>query len=53
MVEERARSRYMHHATLPNVDPETMNVLKAVTEDESWHLSWIERQMREIRQGAG
>jgi bacterioferritin (cytochrome b1) len=53
VVEERARSRYMHHATLPNVDAETMNVLRAVTEDESWHLSWIERQMREIAREQG
>jgi bacterioferritin (cytochrome b1) len=48
VVEERARSRYMQHAELPNVDEETLKVLKAVTEDESWHLSWIERQMHEI-----
>jgi bacterioferritin (cytochrome b1) len=53
VVEERARSRYMHHAALPNVDAETLAVLKAVTEDESWHLSWIERQMREIAKEQG
>ena len=29
------------------------NVLKAVTEDESWHLSWIERQMREVAREQG
>src|SRR5271169_4814381 len=28
VVEERARSRYMQHADLPNVDPETLEVLK-------------------------
>jgi bacterioferritin (cytochrome b1) len=48
VVEERAQSRYMAHAALPNVDPETREVLKAVTEDETWHLSWIEKKMREI-----
>jgi bacterioferritin (cytochrome b1) len=53
VVEERARSRYLQHAAMPNVDPETQAVLKAVTEDESWHLSWIERQMREIAQEQG
>ncbi len=53
VVEERARSRYMQHAQLPNVDPETLQVLKAVTEDESWHLSWIERQMREVARQQG
>ncbi|HKD68885.1 MAG TPA: ferritin-like domain-containing protein [Candidatus Binataceae bacterium] len=53
VVEERARSRYMQHAELPNVDEETLKVLKAVTEDESWHLAWIERQMREIAREQG
>jgi bacterioferritin (cytochrome b1) len=53
VVEERARSRYIQHANLPNVDKETLDVLKAVTEDESWHLSWIERQMREIAREQG
>jgi bacterioferritin (cytochrome b1) len=48
VVEERAQSRYMAHAALPNVDPDTLEVLKAVTEDESWHLSWIEKKMREV-----
>ena len=53
VVEERARSRYMQHAALPNVDSETLQVLKAVTEDETWHLSWIERQMREFAREQG
>src|SRR5271167_3981981 len=48
VVEERAQSRYMAHAALPNVDPETREVLHAVTEDETWHLSWIEKKMREV-----
>ena len=53
VVEERAQSRYMAHAALPNVDAATREVLKAVTEDESWHLSWIEKKMREIAREAG
>ena len=53
VVEERAQSRYMAHAALPGVDAETMEVLKAVTEDETWHLSWIERKMREIAREDG
>src|ERR1700756_3726473 len=38
VVEERAQSRYMAHAAMPNVDQSTLETLKAVTEDESWHL---------------
>ena len=53
VVEERAQSRYMAHAALPNVDPETLAVLKGVTEDETWHLSWIEKKMREIAREEG
>lgn len=53
VVEERAQSRYNAHAALPDVDPETLEVLKAVTEDESWHLSWIEKKMRDIAREAG
>jgi len=53
VVEERAQSRYMAHAALPNVDPDTLEVLKGVTEDETWHLSWIEEKMREIAREEG
>jgi rubrerythrin len=53
VVEERAQSRYMAHAALPNVDTETQEVLRAVTEDETWHLSWIEKKMREIAREEG
>jgi len=53
VVEERAQSRYNAHAALPEVDPETREVLKAVTEDESWHLAWIEKKLREIAREQG
>jgi len=53
VVEERAQSRYMAHAVLPDVDEETREVLKAVTEDENWHLSWIEKKLREIARAEG
>jgi bacterioferritin (cytochrome b1) len=53
VVEERAQSRYMAHAALPNVDETTLEVLKGVTEDETWHLSWIEKKMREIAREEG
>jgi len=53
VVEERAHSRYMAHAALPNVDETTLETLKSVTEDETWHLSWIEKKMREIAREEG
>ena len=53
VVEERAQSRYNAHMALPNVDAETMEVLKSVTKDESWHLSWIEKEMHEMAKRQG
>ncbi len=53
VVEERAQSRYNAHLALPSVDDETREVLKAVSEDETWHLSWIEKKMREIAHDQG
>jgi bacterioferritin (cytochrome b1) len=53
IVEERAQSRYMTHLARPNVDPATREVLKAVTEDETWHLAWIEGEMRAIAAAEG
>lgn len=53
VVEERALWRYRAHAALPSVDEETLEVLKAVTEDEAWHLAWIERKVRELARNEG
>jgi len=53
VVEERAQSRYNAHSALPNIDPETREVLRGVTEDETWHLSWIEKKMRELAEKEG
>jgi len=53
VVEERAQARYMHHLSLPSLDEETRQVLNAVMEDETWHLSWIEKKMREIAREEG
>jgi bacterioferritin (cytochrome b1) len=53
VVEERARSRYTHHLSLPSVDQETRDVLNSAMEDEHWHLSWIENKMHEIAREQG
>jgi bacterioferritin (cytochrome b1) len=48
VVEERALRRYLAHAALPSVDPETRAVLHAVTKDEKWHITWMENKLREM-----
>lgn len=48
IAESRALERYGTHAGLPGTDPQTLEVLKAVSADESWHLAWVEEKMREL-----
>lgn len=48
VVEERSLDRYLEHAARPNVDPETLTVLREVSQDEKWHISWIRNKLDEI-----
>jgi rubrerythrin len=48
IVEERSFSRYQEHAQRPNVDAETLEVLKQVTKDEKWHIAWIRAKLMEL-----
>lgn len=48
VVEERAYSRYLEHMGRDNVDEETLKVLRAVTKDEKWHISWIKGKLEEL-----
>jgi len=53
VVEERAHQRYLAHAASPTVDPETLAVLREVTKDEKWHISWMENKLREMAGPSG
>jgi bacterioferritin (cytochrome b1) len=48
VVEERALTRYLAHAAQPDVDAETRAVLHAVTQDEKWHIAWIEKKLYDL-----
>jgi bacterioferritin (cytochrome b1) len=48
VVEERSFARYQEHARRANVDDATMAVLKEVTKDEKWHISWIRAALMEL-----
>jgi len=50
VVEERSHQRYTDHATRTHTDPETMAILREVTKDEKWHISWIKAKLEEIAQ---
>ena len=53
VVEQRALRRYHEHMTRPGVDAETLEVLRAVSQDEGWHIDWIRRKGRELAAAAG
>ncbi|HVO25202.1 MAG TPA: ferritin-like domain-containing protein [Candidatus Margulisiibacteriota bacterium] len=53
VVEERAYQRYMEHSARPDVDPEILAVLREVTKDEKWHISWIKAKLEEIAAAEG
>jgi bacterioferritin (cytochrome b1) len=53
VVEQRALKRYHEHLNRPGVDPETLEVLRAVSQDEGWHIEWIRKKGRELAAAAG
>lgn len=48
VVEERSLARYGEHADRPDVDPETLAVLREVSKDEKWHITWIRKKLEQI-----
>jgi len=53
VVEERAHERYVEHAQRPDVDADTLAVLREVTKDEKWHIAWIRAKMDELAANTG
>lgn len=53
VVEERSLRRYNEHAASPYCDAETRSLLDELTNDEKWHISWIEEWMTRLAQAGG
>lgn len=53
VVEQRSLRRYREHLRRPGVPARTQEVLRAVTQDEVWHVDWIRRKARELDQREG
>ena len=53
VVEERAYQRYTEHSARPDIEPEILEVLREVTKDEKWHISWIKAKLEEIATAEG
>jgi bacterioferritin (cytochrome b1) len=54
VVEQRALRRYQEHLKRRDVPERTLEVLRAVTKDEGWHIDWVRKKARELaaRDGA-
>jgi ferritin-like protein len=53
VVEQRALKRYHEHLSREGVPERTLEVLRAVSKDEGWHIDWIRRKARELSQAEG
>jgi bacterioferritin (cytochrome b1) len=53
VVEQRALRRYQEHLRRDDVDEETLEILRKVSEDEGWHLDWMRKKGREFAEKAG
>lgn len=53
VVEERSFARYLEHMERHDPDPQTLEVLKDVTNDEKWHMSWIRIKLMELARQEG
>ena len=53
VVEERSFARYVEHMEIHNPDPQTLEVLQDVTNDEKWHMSWIRNKLVELARQVG
>jgi bacterioferritin (cytochrome b1) len=53
VVEERSYQRYSEHAQRPNIDPDTLTLLREVTKDEKWHIAWMKAKLEEMAAAEG
>jgi bacterioferritin (cytochrome b1) len=53
VVEERSYDRYREHAARPDVDAETLAILREVSKDEKWHIAWIRGKLEELAAAQG
>jgi len=53
VVEQRALKRYQEHLKRDGVPERTLEVLRAVSKDEGWHIDWIRSKARELAAAQG
>ncbi len=53
VVEQRALKRYQEHLKRERVPERTLEVLRAVSQDEGWHIDWVRKKGRELAEQVG
>lgn len=53
VVEERSQSRYTEHAASSVCDDKTMEILAQLTQDEKWHVAWMEEWLFKLAASQG
>ncbi len=53
VVEQRALRRYQEHLKREGTPERTLEVLRAVSKDEGWHIDWIRKKARELAAAQG
>jgi rubrerythrin len=53
VVEERSAKRYSEHDRSDLCDPKTSKILRAITKDEKWHITWMEEWLMKLAQENG
>ncbi len=48
VVEERSQRRYNEHASSPACDDKTLEILRELTQDEKWHIAWMEEWLYKL-----
>ncbi len=53
VAEQRAMRRYAEHLERPEVPSPTREVLCAASQDEVWHVAWVEKELQGLAKHSG
>ncbi len=48
VFEDRVLSQYQKHYALPGLNPQIAKTLKAIMDDEKWHILWIKKALQNL-----
>ena len=53
VAEQRAMRRYAEHLERPEVPSPTREVLRTASQDEVWHVAWVEKKLQDLAKQTG